>query len=169
MTGQEEWKAIEEIKRLKARYFRCMDTKDWEGYLAVFAPDAEIDSSEAYTPRDFTGAVFLVDGVAPPEPDLTWRSTNPKQFTADLAKTLDGVSTVHHGHMPEIELTSPTTAKGIWSMEDKLRWPEGSPIREMHGYGHYVETYVRLPQGWRIQTLKLTRVRVDTIPPGTHG
>jgi len=74
------------------------------------------------------------------------------------------VVTVHHGHMPEIELTSPTTATGIWSMEDKLRWPKGSVIREMHGYGHYRETYERTATGWRIKTLKLTRLRVDTVP-----
>lgn len=32
--------AIEEIKALKARYFRCVDTKDWDGFGAVFATDA---------------------------------------------------------------------------------------------------------------------------------
>jgi hypothetical protein len=162
MTQDEETRAIEEIKRLKARYFRCMDTKDWGGYLAVFAPDADIDSSQAYTPRDFSGAAIMMDGVAPPTPNAAWHFTNAKAFVDDLSRTLEGVSTVHHGHMPEIELTSPTTAKGIWAMEDMLRWPRGSAIREMHGYGHYVETYVRLAEGWRIKTLKLTRVRVDT-------
>ena len=35
--------AIEEIKRLKARYFRCMDTKDWVGFEALFAVDAVFD------------------------------------------------------------------------------------------------------------------------------
>jgi hypothetical protein len=34
---------IEAIKRLKARYFRLMDTKDWEGLAEVFADDVEID------------------------------------------------------------------------------------------------------------------------------
>jgi hypothetical protein len=72
------------------------------------------------------------------------------------------VVTVHHGHMPEIEVTSPTTARGVWAMEDKLRWPEGSPVRAMHGYGHYHETYERTQEGWRIKTITLTRLRVDT-------
>ena len=162
MTESEQILAIEEIKRLKARYFRCMDTKDWAGYLAVFTPDAVIDSSEAYTPKDYTGALITIDGVVPPAPNLAWRSDNIAAFVADLSKMLEGVSTVHHGHMPEIELTSPTTATGIWSMEDMLRWPKGSPIRDMHGFGHYRETYERLAEGWRIKTLKLTRLRVDT-------
>ena len=40
MATLEELDAIEQIKQLKARYFRCMDTKDWDGFQAVFAPDA---------------------------------------------------------------------------------------------------------------------------------
>ena len=162
MSDAEITRATEEIKQLKARYCRCLDTKDWRGFLDVFAPDATIDSSDAYTPRDYSGAVILVDGVAPPDPNPAWRSNDPRKFVVDLSQSLEGVSTVHHGHLPEIKITSPTTATGIWAMEDKLRWPRGSAIREMHGYGHYVETYVRLPEGWRIKSLKLTRVRVDT-------
>ncbi len=37
--------AIEEIKALKARYFRCMDTKDWDGFAALFTIDASLDVS----------------------------------------------------------------------------------------------------------------------------
>jgi hypothetical protein len=164
MSDDAHTRAIEEIKQLKARYFRCMDTKDWAGYLDVFTPDATVDSSEAYTPTDRNGDPILVDGVPPPAPDPAWRSNDIVRFVAELSGILNGVVTVHHGHMPEITLTSPTTATGIWSMEDMLRWPKGSPIREMHGYGHYRETYERLPAGWRIKTLKLTRLRVDTTP-----
>ena len=54
---------------------------------------------------------------------------------------------MHHGHMPEIELTSDTTATGIWAMEDHLWWPEGSALQHLHGYGHYHETYVKLAGG----------------------
>ena len=64
--------------------------------------------------------------------------TGADEFLAFLRETLGDVVTVHHGHMPEIELTSPTTATGIWAMEDMLRWPDGA---ELHGYGHYHETY----------------------------
>ena len=164
MSEDAHTRAVEEIKQLKARYFRCMDTKDWAGYLDVFTPDAVIDSTEAYTPTDLDGNPIPVDGVPPPAPNPAWRSDGIAKFVADLSETLTGVVTTHHGHMPEIKITSPTTATGIWSMEDMLRWPKGSAIREMHGYGHYRETYERLPVGWRIKTLKLTRLRVDTVP-----
>jgi ketosteroid isomerase-like protein len=34
---------IEAIHQLKARYFRTMDTKDWDGLAAVFTEDVVID------------------------------------------------------------------------------------------------------------------------------
>jgi hypothetical protein len=162
LTETQRILAIEEIKQLKARYFRCMDKKDWAGYLAVFTPDAIVDSTEAFTPTDHTGAPMNVGGAppAPPNPDLY--NSDIVKFVADLSAMLGPVSTVHHGHMPEIELLSPTTARGTWSMEDMLRFPEGSPTRTMHGFGHYEETYERLAEGWRIKSTKLTRLRVDT-------
>ena len=66
---------------------------------------------------------------------------------------IGGSSHVHHGHMPEIEVTAPGEASGTWAMEDHLWWPEGSPIRRLHGYGHYHETYARTGDGWRISSL----------------
>ena len=34
---------IEAIKQLKARYFRMMDTKDWDGLARVFTEDVHLD------------------------------------------------------------------------------------------------------------------------------
>ena len=70
--------------------------------------------------------------------------------------------TVHHGHMPEIMLTGPDTARGIWAMEDVVEFPDG---HKLSGFGHYHETYVRVGSDWRIATLHLTRLRVDLTPP----
>jgi hypothetical protein len=138
--------AIEEIKQLKARYFRCMDTKDWAGLEAVFSPDCEFDMrGEAADPSK--AAESLVVGA-------------PK-IAAFIRNAVQDLVTVHHGHMPEIELTSLTTAKGIWAMEDLLRWPTGATIKTLHGFGHYHETYRLTDAGWRIQSSKLTRLRVD--------
>ena len=39
-----------------------------------------------------------------------------------------GVVTVHHGHMPEIDVTSPTTATGTWAMA-VLDWSASLPPR----------------------------------------
>jgi len=136
---------LEGIKQLKARYFRTMDTKDWDAMRKVFAADVVVDTTSS--------GGNVVEGA--------------EEFIAFLRAALQDVVTVHHGHMPEIELTSATTAKGIWAMEDHLKWPNG---REMHGYGHYHETYELVDAGWRIKTLTLTRLRVDVSgPSGNDG
>lgn len=95
--------AIEQIKQLKARYFRLMDQKRWDEWREVFAEDVTAvyhgvpgsRGSNELTQIQCHGRAELVDKVS--------------KF---LAK---GVS-VHHGHMPEIEVTGPTTARGIWAM-----------------------------------------------------
>ena len=138
--------AIEEIKQLKARYFRCMDTKDWAGLTDVFAPDAELDMSGEMGEGAEPG-VGVTRGQA--------------EIGAFMKAAVEHIVTVHHGHMPEITITSPTTATGIWSMEDKLRWPDG---QEMHGYGHYHETYEKVDGAWKIKTETLTRLRRDFGP-----
>ena len=127
---------IEDIRQLKARYFRMMDTKDWDGLAQVFTDDVEID--------------------------VTGEGGGVTRSVADyipfLRANIEHVITVHHGHMPEIQLTSPTTASAIWALEDQLWWPEGAPIKYMHGFGHYHETYEKLAVGWRIKTMTITRL-----------
>ena len=133
-TGAED---IEEIKTLKARYFRLMDTKDWTGLAQVFTDDVEID---------MTG-----------EGGGVTRSVG--DYMPFLRDNIEHVITVHHGHMPEIELTSTNTARGLWALEDRLWWPPGAPISRMHGFGHYHETYEKTAAGWRIKTMTITRLR----------
>lgn len=130
---------VEEIKKLKARYFRGLDSKDWDLYADVFTEDVVVDLSamgggykgEVYRGRD--------------------------RFMA-YARGLTLVQSVHHGHMPEIELTSATTATGVWSMEDYNLWEDG---RQNHGYGHYLETYEKTDGRWRIKTMKLSYLRLE--------
>ena len=127
---------IEAIKQLKARYFRLMDTKDWDGMRRVFTDDVVVD-----TESSGGGVVSGAD-----------------EFMTFLQGVIGDVITVHHGHMPEIDITSPTTATGVWSMEDMLRWPDGT---ELQGFGHYHETYEKIGGEWRIKTTTLTRLRID--------
>jgi uncharacterized protein (TIGR02246 family) len=130
---------VEAIKQLKARYFRTMDTKDWDGMRAVFADGVVMDTTES-------GGGVIAGADA---------------FVAFLRETLADVVTVHHGHMPEITVTSATTATGVWAMEDHLRWPDGTTL---HGFGHYHETYEQATGDWRIATSTLTRLRMDFAP-----
>ncbi len=136
--------AIEEIGRLKASYFRCLDTKDWACIATLFTPDAT--------------AVYNVEGsgdLATPDNPVTGNDA----IAAFIQRAVEHLVTIHHGHMPEIEITSPTTATGIWAMLDILQEPGGENL--VHGWGHYHETYERIDGRWQIKTLRLTRLRVD--------
>ena len=132
---------IERLKQLKARYFRTMDTKDWAGMRAVFADDVVMDTTAA-------GGNLI---------------TGADAFLEFLRPTLQDVITVHHGHMPELELISPDQANGVWALQDTLIWPDGT---RMVGYGHYHETYQKVDGDWKIKSSVLTRLHIDfTSPP----
>lgn len=135
--------AIEQIKQLKARYFLSVDSKDWDEFRNVFAPD---------------GTLSL---VTPENPDGETTFAGQEAIVAFVRKNIEDVLSVHHGHMPIITVHDEASASGIWAMEDMLRWPAGSPINAMHGYGHYYESYRRIDGEWRIAATRLTRLRVD--------
>ena len=148
MSSADKLLAIEEIHQLKARYFRCVDTKDWPCFLDVFAPDVS----------------FKMPGGERHGRDGMMQLMHDSGFYDRLRST-------HHGFMPEIEILSPTTARGTWAMEDLIYYPAGlepksdaealKPGQMLHGYGYYHETYVKLKGRWYIQTEELTRTRVD--------
>jgi uncharacterized protein (TIGR02246 family) len=131
---------IEAIRQLKARYFRTMDTKDWESMREVFTDDAVVDTSAA-------GGEYV---------------SGADTFMAFLQEALAGAVTVHQGHMPEIDITSETTATGIWALNDIVIWPNGM---RLDGYGHYHETYSKVGGDWKIKSSKLTRLYTDFVVP----
>jgi hypothetical protein len=127
---------IEAIKQLKARYCRLLDTKDWQAWRALFADDFLSDTSKA------GGKVIR----------------GADEFVAFTRKGLRSQATVHQVHAPEIELTSPTTARGVWALEDVVRFGPGVNLR---GYGHYTETYEKVDGQWVFTSSALTRLRED--------
>lgn len=133
---------IESIKQLKARYCRYLDTKDWAAWRGIFTDDFVSDT------RDSGGKII----------------TGADEFVAYIRQTLGKPSqpTVHQIHAPEIELTSATTARGVWALQDVVRL---APGLNLNGYGHYHETYEKIDGQWRIKTSKLTRLRVDIFNP----
>ena len=135
---------LEAIKRLKARYFRCLDTKDWEGWLGVFTEDATLA---------FDLAVSSGGGDGATAPKL-----QGKKAIADfVVRNLTKAQTVHQGHCPEIDFLSETEARGIWAMEDIV--DHGDNV--VHGFGHYHETYRKVGGDWRIASVHLTRIRLS--------
>ncbi len=91
-------------------------------------------------------------------------------FITGISTRFAAVISVHHCHMPEIELLDDTRARGIWAMEDYVEWTDGAAPAEapgskgFRGYGHYEEEY-RVEAGvWKICFLRLTRLRIDEVP-----
>lgn len=160
LSAAEQLLSLEEIKRVFAARLRCMDNKEWDRYASFHTEDVVSDS--------WTSA-----SAAPQADGAARGSVVGGQALADaISGTLDGpvkVTSVHHGHTPEIELTSDTTARGVWAMEDQLWWsnPHTGVEEHLHGYGHYHEEYRRVDGRWLISYRNLTRLRVDATP-GFH-
>lgn len=138
--------AAEEIKRLKARYTRFVDTARFDDLRALFTDDAEFDLAAQ---GRFTGADAMVAGMR------ERRRTQHRR-------------TVHHCHTPEIDVLSADEATGIWAMSDivEVEPRDGSGERQAFvGWGHYHERYRREAGVWRIASLRIERLRIDVLPP----
>lgn len=120
---------LEAIKRLKYRYLRCLDQKRWEELADCFTPDARssyADGRHAFTGRDAIVA-FLREAMGAPS------------FLSS-----------HRVHHPEIELTGPDTATGVWALEDTvIETRAGITIR---GAAFYSDEYVKQDGTWRIRS-----------------
>jgi len=145
MNAADTLLAIEEIKALKARYFRFCDGKEWDKFEQLFTSDLVCETENEGKPVTINGA---------------------KAFRQASEAFLGPSLSIHHGHTPEIDILSPTSAKGVWVMQDTLTWEKGDPLtgfKSITGWGHYHETYTKTANGWRIATWKLTRVRLDCV------
>jgi len=138
--------AIEDIRALKARYFRLLDDKKWSELAALFTDDATMDLSEvlpAGTPKE---QILLTGSAA---------------IVRQIGGLLGDAIMIHNGYGHEIDILSQTAAKAIWSMEDYVIFPEGTespfPFRRSHAFGRYYEDFVKGRSGWRISYLRLTR------------
>lgn len=123
-----------EICNLKARYCRLLDTKDWDGWAALFTEDCEIDTRPA-------GGTL---------------ETGRDSFVTMVRRSLAEAKTVHQVHSPEITIDG-DIGEAVWAMQDRVVKDEFS----LTGYGHYHETYRRSADGWKIARQKLSRLIVD--------
>ena len=151
MTEVERLAAIEEIKQVKAKYFRGVDTGDGELVRGILAEDCELDYMGCCT-DPATGRDFL------PVMNVVMRG---RASWFDEGLSAAGIVSAHHGHNCEVKVTSDTKASAIWSMTDHLFMPAGSPFAVMTGYGFYHETYEKADGTWRIKTLRIQRTRVE--------
>ena len=73
-----------------------IDTKDWESLRGVITEDFHSETDRG-----------VMDGR--------------DQVIESVASSLAGASTAHHCHTPEITITGPDSATGIWAMQDHVK------------------------------------------------
>ena len=131
----------------KARYCRCLDEKDWDGYADAFTEDVVLDT------RDSGGE------------EMTGRD----RIVAWVRSSVETATTVHQVHVPEITLVDADTADVAWAMQDVVIWDDDRArqigSKSLTGYGYYRERYVRCDDGrWRIARSTLTRLHINFEP-----
>jgi hypothetical protein len=141
LTDTEILMAIEAIRNLKARYFRYVDSHDWEGFRSILTDDV-VFAAPKPPQADFgaSGMFSKKDDIVGADAVIAW-----------VSSSLAPIHSAHIGYMPEIEILSATEARAIWGMEDILRGPKV----HAHGYGYYRETYAKQDGVWRIKTWTL--------------
>ncbi|MBS0579293.1 MAG: nuclear transport factor 2 family protein [Proteobacteria bacterium] len=127
---------IEEIKKLKYRYFRCFDMADLEAIAALFHPQVTLDVN---------GGIYR------------FRLEGREKF---LDMVRDGAHAEmimqHNGHHPEIDLISPTEARGVWYLQDSV-WEFR---RKLHitGAALYRDRYLKVGGTWLIKDVHFERI-----------
>lgn len=134
---------LEEIKLLKHRYYRSLDTIDMDLLADLFTDDLVVD---------YRGGAFHVS--------LTGKD-NMLDFLVNSyhSRTLG----MHHGHQPEITFTGDDTASGLWYAEDLYIDMEARTHANI-GTSFYKDEYRREGGSWKISRTELDRVFLLRLP-----
>jgi len=114
---------LEQIRQLKYRYLRTLDTKQWDDFEDCFVPEAT---------ADYAGLAF---------PD---RAALVEYMRTNLGPA---IVTMHHVHHPEIDVDG-DTATGVWYLHDQVISAEYR--FKLEGAAFYEDRYVRTAAGWKI-------------------
>ena len=122
--------ALEEIRRLKYRYFRTLDLKDWDAFADTLTDDA----MGRYGTRVY-GEKLTLDG----------REAIVGFMREQLTSS---VITMHVAQHPELDVDG-DHAEGSWGFEDTVIVPDFKVL--IRGAGYYRDEYRREADGaWRI-------------------
>jgi hypothetical protein len=137
---------IEAIKQLKSRYCRLIDLKEWETLSHLFTDDVHIDLGEQ------------------------GRFSTRADFMEFLRQRFANATTVHHAHLPEIELDGPDAAMGLWAMDDhvEVRTPDGQWVHTQ-AYGYHEEHYRKANGVWRVARMVLLPIHFAALPGAEVG
>jgi hypothetical protein len=128
--------AIEAIKQLKYRYWRHLDLKQWDALAELFATDATVNYSAGK--YEFNGREAIM------------------RFLRESLGRERGSVSIHHGHHPEIELLSPTTARGTWALYNYMF--NAKENRGIRIGAYYDDGYIRIGGDWKLQHIGYTLI-----------
>lgn len=121
---------IDEIKQLKYRYLRALDTKHWDDFAATLTEDVSGDYGESLgAEHTFSDRESLVDFMR--------TSLGP------------AIITEHRVSHPEITVDG-DTASGVWYLQDRVIAPDFNFM--LIGAAFYRDRYRRTADGWKICT-----------------
>lgn len=129
---------IEEIKELKGRYFRALDSKDWPALEATLSPNVH---------TGYSNGTLVFNG--------------PKEVTGFFEKSMPKSQiTLHQGHTPDFEFESDTEAIGHWYLQDNLIFCKGNQYEgtQIQGSAFYTDKYEKIDGKWLIVETGYVRV-----------
>jgi hypothetical protein len=130
--------ALEEIRRLKYRYFRTLDLKMWDDFAQTLTEDV----AGRYGTRVY-GEKLTLDG----------REAIVGFMREQLTSS---VITMHVAQHPELEVDG-DEAEGSWGFEDTVIVPDFKVL--IRGAGYYRDRYRREADGrWRIAETSYERI-----------
>ena len=127
---------IEQIKQLKYRYFRGIDTADAELLAGVFTDDASIDLRGGTYRCQFDGKEAILEFLA--------------------AAFHNESAACHQGHHPEIAVTGANAATGTWYLQDIFI--DFSRNIVTRGSAFYRDRYVRQGGEWKVRFSEYDRI-----------
>jgi hypothetical protein len=127
---------IELIKRVKYRYLRSLDTADHAELARLFTDDVTAHFVGGSYNIEVSGAPALLEYLA--------------------ASASADVVIVHNCHHPEIDLTGPDTANGLWYLQDA--YMNRKTRRSVTGTSFYRDRYVKVAGEWKIRHTGYERV-----------
>jgi hypothetical protein len=134
---------LEAIKRLKYKYMRCLDQKRWEELATCFTEDATVA---------YSGGHYAIQGR---DAIIEWLRG---------AMGSESFLSSHRAHHPEIDLTGPTTANGIWALEDTVVLADAD--FGLRGAAFYTDEYVKDAGEWKIASTGYKRTFEETYRRG---
>ena len=135
---------IEKIKLLKARYFRSLDTNDWQLFSNCLAEDCTASYGDGK--YSFNGRGEIVD----------FMSSN---------MSADTFISMHNGHHAEIEIDG-DSATGVWYLQDMILDLKNN-VR-LYGAGIYNDKYSKVDGEWKIRHTGYARTFECVEPLGAN-